>query len=108
MTADLSYWRARCEAAEDALRRARTLLWVGPARREVLDVLTGLRAGEGLTTADVAERTGKTQAGALRVLGKLHAAGFVDRSGARGCHHRPVRWSLGHLVCLDDLEGEGA
>ena len=40
-----SYWQRRCEAAEDALRRARSRIWISPPRQRVLDLLADLPQG---------------------------------------------------------------
>ena len=103
---DAIYWKARCEAAEEALRRARTRVWVSPSRRALLAVLAELRPQEAVATRVVAQRLGVSRKTAEVALRKLCAAGLVDRSHARGCSHRPVLWKLGHLVVVQELEGQ--
>ena len=100
---DAGYWKQRCEAAEDALRRARSRVWVSPERRTGLAVLGDLTPCEALTTVELAQRLGLTNSAALGSLRKLHAVGLVDRSADRGCHYRPIRWRLGHLVVGEGL-----
>lgn len=101
---DAAYWKARCEAAESALRRARSRVWISASRREVLGVLADLKAHETLTTTQITERLAVPQSTALAALRKLHGAGLVDRSAERGCRFRPINWKLGHMVVLDELE----
>jgi predicted transcriptional regulator len=101
---DVAYWKHRCQAAESALKRARSRIWISPARRRVLDMLAELHVGQSATTSAVAERLGLSSAGALASLRKLHGAGLVDRDTDRGCHHRPVQWRLGYLVNVAELE----
>jgi len=104
---DETYWQARCRAAEDALRRARSRLWLSPARRRALAVLAQLKPGESLATCQVAERLGCGALAALRLMHRLSAVGLVDGE-RQGGPSAPLRWSLGHLVVVDELALESS
>jgi DNA-binding transcriptional ArsR family regulator len=99
----VAYWKDRCSAAETALKRARSQLLLSPTRRGVITVLADLKRGESLTTSEVAQRLNVSEATALKHLRRLNAAGFVERTARAGCHYRPVKWWLGHLVFLEEL-----
>lgn len=98
---DADYWRTRCEAAEDALRRARSRVWISPSRQAVLSLLADLKHNEAKATSDVAKELGMSHEAALMLLNKLHEAGMVDRNRRRGCKHAPIRWKLAHMVTVE-------
>lgn len=101
---DAAYWRQRCEAAEDALRRARSRIWISGPRRDVLTLLSELKPGETLQTSEIAQRLSLTMVAARMSLRKLEGAGLVDSTVYRACNGRPVGWRLGHMVVVEDEE----
>lgn len=104
---DAAYWKARCERAEEALRRARTAIALTPQRRAVLQLLGELRAGQTLNTREVAEQLAKSEATVICTLATMHAVGLLDREpGRRGTAGQPSRWSLAHLVTVADETAE--
>lgn len=103
---DLAYWKSRCAAAEEALRRARSCIWMSPTRRAVLEVLADLRPGEGLTTREVSLQVGCSQQTAQVSLRRLERVGLVDRSAQRGCRFLPVKWSLGYMVVTQAAQAD--
>src|SRR5262245_45073092 len=74
------YWRRRCEAAEDALRRSRSRLWISPSRHRILSTLAELKADQAMTTDAVSERVGLKAATAAKALSILEEAGLIDRA----------------------------
>jgi Fic family protein len=94
---DLVPWlEAFLSLLEEHGRRLRRL-GEGSVREEELTatqgrVLSMAQAGETVTTGSVAEALGVSRETAKLSLGRLHAAGMLERLGAgRGCRYRAVR-----------------
>jgi hypothetical protein len=102
---DEPYWKARCAAAEDALRRARSALQFGPARKAVVRLLSDLRTGQAMGTPTIAQRLGCEPGATLQVLKTMECVGLVDRLPgiSRGRGHS-VQWKLGHMVLAEQAE----
>lgn len=96
---DASYWKARCEAAERALHRARSRQTMTASRRLVLALLGDLKPDQGLTVNQIAARLVWTENHARDVVNGMHSIGLLDRSHERGGGPgNAVHWRLGHLV----------
>lgn len=96
---DATYWKERCERAEEALLRARSAVWLTPAREQVVQLLGNLKEGETLDTEEVAAAIGKPEPTASSLLCGMYQVGLVDRRiGRRGLGGEPSRWKLAHLV----------
>lgn len=95
-----TYWKSRCEAAEDALRRARSRIWISPVRSRILALLADQKQGRWMTTAEVTQCLGLMYPNAVDSLRKLYEAGLVDRSAGHGSFGHPVSWRLGYMVVV--------
>ncbi|WP_290906297.1 hypothetical protein [Aquabacterium sp.] len=96
---DQAYWKERCDAAEAALRKARTGITVTDLRRCILDALSDLRPESWMDTHRAADVMQVDDKHALAVLRKLDALVLVERiPGQRGVRGGPSRWRLGYLV----------
>jgi len=92
-------WKARAEAAEAALERARRHVVLTPTRKAVLRALGQLRPGEEIATEALAERLQAGRRTTYDSLQLLWGVGLVDRPAGRhgGRGHR-VHWRLGYMV----------
>jgi hypothetical protein len=102
---DAHYWKSRCEAAEDALRRARSALATSSARKAVVQLLAELKPGQAMGTPAIAQQLGSEPGAVLQVLIKMADVGLVDRlpGGGRGAGNA-VQWKLGHMVLVEPQE----
>lgn len=102
---DATYWKERCEAAEDALRRARSAVAITSARRAALELLADLRPGQSLGTPAIARQLGRHPDKVLPLLTHMASAGLVDRlpGGGRGPGNS-VQWRLAHMVLVQPAE----
>jgi len=103
---DENYWKSRCEAAESALRRARSALPRHKVRKAVIEALSDLKPDETLPTGAVAAKLSWTRHRAIYVLLGMQRVGLVDRThpGRGGGRGNSVTWKLGHLVQAEASE----
>ncbi len=102
---DALYWKQRCEAAEEALRKARTGIRNSHARTKILAALADLKQRESIDTHRACALLRVTENRACEVLRDMEALGLVQRTPGRpGRHGEPARWRLGYLVQVEAAE----
>ncbi len=102
---DENYWKARCESAEAALAKARTVIAMTGQRRKMLAALAELRPSESIDTYAAAELLQVKKKGAFTLLSTLESLGLVERMpGRRGANGMPARWRLGYMVQVEASE----
>lgn len=102
---DADYWKTRCEAAEEALQRARSALVMRTERRRALVLLGGLKEAESLSTHQVAASLQVPLNHAFTLLVGMDAVGLVDRERGRpGRDGIPSRWRLAYLVQIPETQ----
>lgn len=102
-----SYWRHRCQVAEQAMQAARRGIKLTPGRRDVLRVLGELKPGESISTDDLARAIGRSMMATWEIVRQMRQIGLIETHGPnRRGPGQHAQWRLGYMVVVNEQEAE--